>query len=152
LETPPFQHETTGTWVDVPKGIIQLMRAKGLNPAEGIHAAQHAILNCFSMANDLRTECRISKKEYMANQSSRKRPARLIFYDVPGRSGEVAAKAFDHGMTDLFCLSYPLKMVSASSVSNLVHQAYEMVEGCPCEEGCVRCEQTVSNKCNLTFR
>ncbi|KAF8475426.1 P-loop containing nucleoside triphosphate hydrolase protein [Gautieria morchelliformis] len=120
LDTPPFQHETTGTWVDVPKGIIQLMRTKGLNPAEGIHAAQHAILNCFYMATDLRTECKVSKKEYMANQSSRKRPARLIFYDVPGKSGGVAAKAFDH-------------------VSSLVHQAFETVESCPCEEGCVKC-------------
>lgn len=76
LETPPFDRETTGTWLDIPKGIITLMRSKGLNPAEGIHAAQHAILNRFSMAVDLQTECKVPKKEYMAKPSLRKRPAR----------------------------------------------------------------------------
>ncbi|KIJ37712.1 hypothetical protein M422DRAFT_259812 [Sphaerobolus stellatus SS14] len=35
LDTPPFERETTGAWVDIPKGIVQLMRTKGLNPAEG---------------------------------------------------------------------------------------------------------------------
>ena len=102
METPPFEHETTGAWVDVPKGIIQLMRTKGLNPAEGLHSAQHAILNRFSMASDLRTECKVSKKEYMANQSSRKRPARLIFYDIAGTGAGAAAKAFDRGTVYLF--------------------------------------------------
>ncbi|KAF8580679.1 P-loop containing nucleoside triphosphate hydrolase protein [Ramaria rubella] len=120
LDTPPFQSETTGAWLDVPKGIIQIMRTKGLNAAEGIHAAQHAILNRFSMNTDLRTECKVPKKEYMINQSSRRRPARLIFYDKMGSSGGVAAKAFDH-------------------VSNLVHDALETVERCPCDDGCVRC-------------
>lgn len=105
LDTPPFRRDTTGTWIDVPKGIIRLMRAKGLNPAEGIHSAQHAILNRFSMADDLRTECKVPKKEYKTNESSRKRPARLIFYDTAGKSGGVAARAFDHGKAHF---SYPI--------------------------------------------
>lgn len=126
LETPPFERETTGMWLDVPRGTIQIMRSKGLNPAEGIHAAQHAILNRFSMAADLQTECKVSKKEYKANQSSRKRPARwgnfcslemgthltpdsLVFYDKGGGNGGIAAKAFDHGKDVYFaiCHSHP---------------------------------------------
>jgi DEAD/DEAH box helicase domain-containing protein len=97
LETPPFMRETTGTWIDVPKGIIKSMRMKGLNPAEGIHAAQHAILNRFSMAKELRTECKAPQKEYAVHQTSRKRPARLIFFDKGGEGAGVAAKAFDIG-------------------------------------------------------
>lgn len=148
LETPPFRRETLGIWVDVPKGIIQLMRAKGLNPAEGIHSAQHAILNRFSLAAELRTECKVPKKEYMAGQSSRKRPARLIFYDIAGKNGGVAARAFDHGNGHIYPdLVYPLKLKAAVAlVSSLVHDAFAVVDSCPCEEGCVNCEPEISNR------
>ncbi|KAF8522099.1 DEAD/H helicase [Hysterangium stoloniferum] len=120
LETLPFIRETTGTWIDVPKGIIRRMRTKGFNPAEGIHAAQHAILNRFSMAEDLRTECKVSQKEYAIHPTSRKRPARLIFYDKSGEGVGVSAKAFD-------------------IVSKLVHEAYDTIKKCLCDGGCIKC-------------
>ena len=49
---------------------------KGINAAEAIHAAQHAILNRFSMAQELKTECKAAEKEYKVSESKRKRPAR----------------------------------------------------------------------------
>lgn len=98
LDTPPFKRETFGFWVDVPKGVAHTMRTKGLHPAEGIHSAEHAVLNRFSLKTELRTECKILEKEYAEKPSSRRRPARLIFYDSAGKqSGGVSAKAFDHG-------------------------------------------------------
>jgi DEAD/DEAH box helicase domain-containing protein len=63
-------------WIDVPKPILELMQEKGINPAEAIHAAEHAFLNRFAMAPDLGTECKAAKKEYQKTESRRKRPGR----------------------------------------------------------------------------
>ncbi|KAG6897838.1 hypothetical protein C0992_010326 [Termitomyces sp. T32_za158] len=76
LETPAWQRETTGVWIDVPKALLELFLLKGINPAEAIHAAQHAVLNRFSLAQDLKTECKVAEKEYKMAESKRKRPAR----------------------------------------------------------------------------
>ena len=95
LDTPPFERTTLGTWVDVPKGLIHTMRSKGLNPAEGIHSAAHAVMKRFSLAVDLATECKVGKKEYMGRETKRKRPGRLIWYDRGGRGTGVAARMFD---------------------------------------------------------
>ncbi|CDO70744.1 hypothetical protein BN946_scf184798.g59 [Trametes cinnabarina] len=136
LDTPPWQRETTGMWLDVPKSALELMRASGMNPAEAIHSAQHAFLNRFALAMDLKTECKVPEKEYKASASQRKRPARhvqyriarregysllllrLIFYEPSGKTGGVAVKAFDH-------------------VNDILRDAHERVEACQCEEGCV---------------
>jgi DEAD/DEAH box helicase domain-containing protein len=126
LETDPWQRETTGFWLDVPKSILELMRLKGINPAEAIHSAQHAFLNQFPMASDLRTECKAPEKEYKA-ESSRKRPARLIFYDSVGKCGNVAAKAFDN-VYDILC------------------SAFAAIDGCECEDGCSKCVHSHSCK------
>jgi DEAD/DEAH box helicase domain-containing protein len=58
LETAPWERQTTGAWIDVPKETITLLLTHDINPAEAIHAAQHAFLNRFAMAADLRTECK----------------------------------------------------------------------------------------------
>lgn len=72
-------------WLDVPKPALDLMRASGVNPAEAIHSAQHAFLNRFALAIDLRTECKPPEKEYKAAPSQRKRPARCVFDVIMGR-------------------------------------------------------------------
>jgi DEAD/DEAH box helicase domain-containing protein len=76
LETEPWQNETTGMWIDVPKSTLQLMKSKSINPAGAIHSAEHALLNRFALASDLRTECKAPEKEYKKSESPRKRPAR----------------------------------------------------------------------------
>ncbi|KAG6849336.1 hypothetical protein H0H93_009302 [Arthromyces matolae] len=103
LDTPAWHRETTGLWIDVPKTLLQLFLLKGINPAEAIHAAQHAVLNQFSMGQDLRTECKAAEKEYTSRASRRKRPARLILYDAIGQGGGVAAKALDNGVQSAAC-------------------------------------------------
>ncbi|TFK81693.1 DEAD/H helicase [Polyporus arcularius HHB13444] len=127
LDTPPWQRETTGMWLDIPKPVLDLMKDSGMNPAEAIHSAQHAFLNRFPLAVDLRTECKVPEKEYKASTSQRKRPARLIFYEPSGKSGGVAVKAFDH-------------------VNDILRDAHERVETCDCEEGCTACVDSPSCK------
>ncbi|OJT01605.1 ATP-dependent helicase HRQ1 [Trametes pubescens] len=120
LDTPPWQRETTGMWLDVPKPALDLMHASGVNPAEAIHSAQHAFLNRFALSIDLKTECKPPEKEYKAAPSHRKRPARLIFYEPAGKTGGVAVKAFDH-------------------VNDIIRDAHDRVEACECEDGCTAC-------------
>ena len=76
LEMPPFERSTSGFWIDVPRRILDIFHLKALNAAEAIHSAEHAFLNQFSLAADVRTECKVAKKEYMIKDSNRKRPAR----------------------------------------------------------------------------
>jgi DEAD/DEAH box helicase domain-containing protein len=76
LDTQPYERETTGMWIDVPKAVLEFMVSKGINPAEAIHAAEHAFLNCFPMSRDVKTECKAPEKEYKTTESQRKRPAR----------------------------------------------------------------------------
>jgi DEAD/DEAH box helicase domain-containing protein len=78
LDTAPWEREATGLWLDVSKPILDLMHAKGFDPAAAIHAAEHAFLNRFAMAADLQTECKAPEKEYKATESRRKRPARCV--------------------------------------------------------------------------
>ena len=76
VDTPPWERQSTGFWLDVPERILALMRSKGLRPAEAIHSACHAWMNQFALAAELRTECKAAEKEYKTVASRRKRPAR----------------------------------------------------------------------------
>jgi DEAD/DEAH box helicase domain-containing protein len=64
--------------MNLPKSILELMKCKGIDAAEAIHAAQHAILNQTYLSSDLRIECKAPKpqKEHKPREPSRKRPAR----------------------------------------------------------------------------
>lgn len=121
VDMPPYENITTGMWLDVSKEALHFLDIEAISRAAAIHSASHAFLNQFPMAADLRTECKPLEKEMKADESPRKRPARLIFYDLVGRSiGGVAAKAFDHASEFLF-------------------RALEAVSSCDCQEGCGNC-------------
>lgn len=77
-----------------------MLREKGIKPARGIHSAEHAFMNQFSLASDLRTECKAEEKEYLKKESRRKRPARLIIYDPMGQGSGVSVKAFERGKSE----------------------------------------------------
>ncbi|KAF8323509.1 P-loop containing nucleoside triphosphate hydrolase protein [Cantharellus anzutake] len=138
LETPPFERESTGMWVDIPKHCVDLLFRKGRNPAEGIHSAQHAVLSLtplYSMSTkgDVKTECKSPEKENSVRESKRKRPARLIFYDAAGTGSGVCAKAFDH-------------------IGDLLGQALSVIENCSCmeDEGCDKCiKMTTCKEANI---
>ncbi|KKY13130.1 putative dead deah box helicase [Diplodia seriata] len=127
VDNPPIVLRSQGMWLDVPKRALDIMKQRRLHVGGAIHAAEHAVMSLMpnfvvSLPGDVRTECKNALKEFAARETSRKRPARLTFYDAKGgASGAgIAAKAFEF-------------------VDLLLRQACERVAGCHCEEGCLEC-------------
>ena len=127
VENPPIEILSKGMWLDVPKSALEILNSRRLNIAGAIHAAEHAILSLMphfviSMPGDVRTECKVAIKEFAKKETSRKRPARLTFYDAKGGAGGsgISTKAFE--FIDLLLL-----------------RAYQRVGNCHCLQGCVEC-------------
>lgn len=127
VDNPPVIILSKGMWLDVPKSALEILQERRLNVAGAIHAAEHAVLSLLpnfviSMPGDVRTECKSGLKEFAKKETSRKRPARLTFYDAKGGgSGTgISNKAFE--FADL-----------------LLTQALRRVEACFCDGGCVEC-------------
>ncbi|EGP88145.1 uncharacterized protein MYCGRDRAFT_40769 [Zymoseptoria tritici IPO323] len=127
VDNPPIILHSKGLWLDVPKLAIEILQSRRLNLAAAIHAAEHAILSLMpnfviSLPGDVKTECKVAVKEFSKKASSRKRPARLTFYDSKGgaHGSGIAAKAFDF-------------------ISLLLTQAADRVEACHCTDGCLEC-------------
>ncbi|CZT00497.1 hypothetical protein WAI453_009301 [Rhynchosporium graminicola] len=127
VDNPPVIIFSKGMWLDVPKQALEILVERRLNVAGAIHAAEHAILSLMpnfvvSMPGDVRTECKVPQKEFAQKETSRKRPARLTFYDAKGGAGGsgISTKAFEF-------------------IDLLLTQAVRRVEGCHCYEGCQEC-------------
>ena len=127
VDNPPIIIFSKGMWLDVPKQALEILVDRRLNVAGAIHAAEHAILSLMpnfvvSMPGDVRTECKVGLKEFAQKETSRKRPARLTFYDAKGGAGGsgISTKAFEF-------------------IDLLLKQAVQRVEACHCHEGCVEC-------------
>ena len=127
VDNPPIIIYSKGLWLDVPKQALDILVSHRLNVAGAIHAAEHAVLSLMpnfviSMPGDVRTECKVPQKEFAQKETSRKRPARLTFYDAKGgASGSgISTKAFEF-------------------IDLLLKQAVRRVEACHCHEGCVEC-------------
>ncbi|PTD12312.1 ATP-dependent helicase HRQ1 [Fusarium culmorum] len=127
VDNPPVIRFSKGMWLDVPKKAMSILQERRLHIAAAIHAAEHAIMSLLpafviSMPGDVRTECKTAVKEFAKQESQRKRPARLTFYDAKGGAGGsgISTKAFDH-------------------VDQLLRDALKRVENCRCERGCVEC-------------
>lgn len=141
VDCPPFVRHTKGFWIDVPMWIIALLTEKQINAAAAIHAAEHALLSLtplfvVSLAGDVKTECKIAEREYQKSKATtRKRPARLIFYDQPGQNGGVCEKSFSH-------------------LDGLIRIAVAVIEACECVDGCPGCvtSQTCSYANQVTSK
>ncbi|KAF5635179.1 DEAD DEAH box helicase [Fusarium sp. NRRL 25303] len=127
VDNPPVIRFSKGMWLDVPKKAMRILQERRLHIAAAIHAAEHAIMSLLpafviSMPGDVRTECKTAVKEFAKQESQRKRPARLTFYDAKGGAGGsgISTKAFDH-------------------IDQLLRDALKRVEDCHCERGCVEC-------------
>lgn len=127
VDNPPIIIFSKGMWLDVPKQALEILVERRLNVAGAIHAAEHAILSLMpnfvvSMPGDVRTECKVPQKEFAQKESSRKRPARLTFYDAKGGAGGsgISTKAFEF-------------------IDLLLKQAVRRIENCHCGEGCQEC-------------
>ncbi|TLD31185.1 hypothetical protein PspLS_02849 [Pyricularia sp. CBS 133598] len=127
VDNPPVVRFSKGTWLDIPRRALEILDSRRLNAAAAIHAAEHCVMSLvpnfvISMPGDVRTECKNSLKEFARKETSRKRPARLTFYDAKGGAGGsgINIKAFEH-------------------VDMLLQQAVARVEGCGCMGGCLEC-------------
>ena len=127
VDNPPIDIYSKGMWLDVPKSALEILNSRRLNVAGAIHAAEHAILSLMpqfviSMPGDVRTECKNALKEFATKETSRKRPARLTFYDAKGGSSGsgISTKAFEF-------------------IDLLLIRACERVAKCHCLEGCLEC-------------
>lgn len=141
VKNPPIKLQSRGLWIDIPQAAIEAIKEKSLNPAGGIHAAQHAIMNILPLFitggattnpnarwtssigdAELSTECKAPEKEFASRQSRRKRPARLIFHDSKGGSQGtgISAKTFEF-------------------IDEIIQVTYQRVNGCECDWGCPLC-------------
>jgi DEAD/DEAH box helicase domain-containing protein len=127
VDNPPVIRFSKGMWLDVPKSALDILQERRLNSAAAIHAAEHALMSLLptfviSMPDDVRTECKVALKEFAKNETQRKRPARLTFYDAKGGAGGsgINTKAFDH-------------------IDDLLRNALQRVEQCHCQNGCIEC-------------
>lgn len=127
VDNPPVIRYSKGMWLDVPKSALEILEARRLHMAAAIHAAEHAIMSLLptfviSTLGDVRTECKSALKEFGKKETSRKRPARLTFYDTRGGAGGsgINTKAFDH-------------------IDSLLSNALDRVERCGCRHGCIEC-------------
>ncbi len=127
VDNPPIDIYSKGMWLDVPKCALEILNSRRLNVAGAIHAAEHAILSLMpqfviSMPGDVRTECKNALKEFATKETSRKRPARLTFYDAKGGSSGsgISTKAFEF-------------------IDLLLIRACDRVAACHCLEGCLEC-------------
>ncbi|KAI1368036.1 hypothetical protein F5Y08DRAFT_21037 [Xylaria arbuscula] len=127
VDNPPIIRHSKGMWLDVPKRALGILVDRRLNVAGAIHAAEHAVMSLMpnfviSMPGDVRTECKVGLKEFAQRETSRKRPARLTFYDAKGgaNGSGISTKAFEF-------------------VDMLLARALERVQHCHCEAGCPEC-------------
>lgn len=129
VDNPPIEIFSKGMWLDVPKSALDLLNSRRLNIAGAIHAAEHVVMSLMpqfvvSMPGDVRTECKNATKELAKKETSRKRPARLTFYDAKGgpQGSGISTKAFEY-------------------IDLLLARACERVLACQCTatEGCMSC-------------
>jgi DEAD/DEAH box helicase domain-containing protein len=127
VDNPPIVIKSKGMWLDVPKTALDILVERRINVAGSIHAAEHAVLSLLpnfvvSIPGDVRTECKVGLKEFAKRETSRKRPARLTFYDAKGGSAGsgISTKAFEF-------------------IDLLLVQALKRVEACCCYGGCTEC-------------
>lgn len=127
VDNPPIIRYSKGMWLDVPRFALEILQSRQLHVAAAIHAAQHCVMSLMptfviSLPEDVRTECKVALKEFAKQETQRKRPARLTFYDAKGgaNGSGISTKAFEH-------------------IDHLLQMALERVEACHCTEGCPEC-------------
>lgn len=133
VDNSPIVRYSKGMWIDIPREALETLQQYKIHIAAGIHAAQHCVMSlmptfAISLPEDIRTECKVAKKEFSKKETTRKRPARLTFYDSKGGSdgSGISSKAFDH-------------------IDHLLIMALQRVEVCFCPQGCREC--VMSDNC-----
>lgn len=128
VHMPPAISYKQGIWINLPPIVLGILKSRRHHIAAAIHAAEHALISVMPIyvpmaPGDVGTECKAPEKELMAKrQTSRLRPARLIFYEKYGG-------AIGHGI--LNC--------AYERIYKIVEKASEVLDNCPCDLGCASC-------------
>lgn len=127
VKNPPVIIDSKGFWIDIPLSAINIIQAKSLNVSAGVHGAEHAIINVMPLVvvsgvDEIQTECKAPEKEFAKRQTTRVRPARLIFNDSKGGQfgSGLSVKAFEN-------------------IDEILEKAYERIKNCKCDIGCPEC-------------
>jgi len=123
LDLPPVSYETTALWFDIPPDFAERLRAQGLDIAGSLHAIEHAAIGLLPLYA-------------MCDRN-----------DIGGLSTVVHP---DTGTTSIFIYDGHPGGVGISEkgfeiLPDLWRATLQVVEDCPCEEGCPSCIQ--SPKC-----
>lgn len=123
LDLPPVDIETQGLWWTVPEPLIRAMIDAGLDPAGGLHAAEHACIGLLPLLAlcDRQDIGGLSTLLHMDTDA-----ATIFIYD--GHAG--GAGIAERGYLD---------------IETLWGTTLQLLEECPCEDGCPGCVQ--SPKC-----
>jgi DEAD/DEAH box helicase domain-containing protein len=123
LDLPAQTFDTVGLWWEVPTSIMAQVKRRGLDPAGGLHAVEHAaigLLPLFAMCD--RWDIGGLSTPYHPDTET----ALIFIYDAfPGGVG-IAEKGFD-------------------LLGDLWRTTYEAIRDCPCEDGCPSCIQVSMN-------
>jgi DEAD/DEAH box helicase domain-containing protein len=117
LELPPQIFETVGMWLEIPDQVKEAIYQAGLHFMGGIHALEHNLIAMFPLFA-LADRYDIGGISTPAHSQVGK--AAVFIYDgYPGGVG-LAARAY-------------------TILEELLRRTHEVIEACPCEEGCPSC-------------
>ncbi|RLV94828.1 ATP-dependent helicase HRQ1 [Spathaspora sp. JA1] len=140
VKNPPVIIHSKGVWINVSTNVLKILQEKNLSAAGAIHATEHAIMNMLavfingsssttaSIGMELATECKAPTKEFSGRETSRKRPARLIFYDTKGGKlgSGISYKTFE-------------------CIDQIINATFNRIKACSCQWGCPLC--IISSDC-----
>jgi len=117
LDLPPQIFETVGMWLEIPDQVKEIIYRTGLHFMGGIHALEHILIAMFPLFA-LADRYDIGGIATPAHPQVGK--AAIFIYDgYPGGVG-LAARAY-------------------TILEDLLRRTREVVEACPCDEGCPSC-------------
>ena len=123
LDLPPFIFETVGLWIELEDFVAAAIQRQGWNFMGGIHAVEHAAIGLFPLFALCDRDDVGGISTPMHEQV--KKSAIFIYDGYPGGIG-LSERCFH-------------------VIEELLLKTLEVVETCPCEEGCPACIH--SNKC-----
>lgn len=127
VSIPPIIKYRKGLWINIPSGVLAALNQYGYHIPGAIHGAEHLLMSTLPILiamspGDVSTECKAPEKEFSTKQTSRQRPARLVFYE----------NYSDSEGSGILQTAYNV-------VGSVIARACAIVDACPCELGCYSC-------------
>ena len=121
IDTPTVElpHRlVSGTWLDLPPYLLDLLTSHGIDPLAAVHAAEHAIQGAL-LPGKVRVKCRVKLGG----------GAEMIFWDSGGGEGGMGWRVFE-------------------DVEEWISKGLDKVEQCECagEDGCEKCVGAVGGE------